>query len=101
MPNNLIIKPIGVTTKKNIIPIITGETTNPKIIPNLNQILFKGDNILDFISPKAKKIKDITNDHNLISLLLIKGYKAISKNTKEKTIPKLRLVPIFILLSLI
>ena len=64
---------MGVTTKKNIAPIITGDVIIPRIIPNLNQILFKGDRILEFIIPKIRKIKDITKDHNLISSLLTKG----------------------------
>ena len=81
---------MGVTTKKNIIPIIIGETIFPKKIPNLNQSLLRGVNILEFKIPKIKKIKDIIKDHNLNSPLLIKGYKAINKNTIKKTIPKLR-----------
>ena len=47
------------TTKKNTIPIIKGETIFPKTIPNLNQILFKGVNALELINPKIRKIKDI------------------------------------------
>ena len=84
-------KPMGVTTKKNIIPIITGEIIFPKNIPNLNQSLFKGVKILEFIKPKNMKINEIITDHNLISPLYVKGYKAIIKNTTEKTIPKLLL----------
>ena len=64
---------MGVTTKKNIAPIMTGDIIIPRIIPNLNQILFKGDKILEFVIPKTRKIKDITKDHNLISSLLTKG----------------------------
>ena len=82
---------MGVTTKKNIIIIINGEITFPKYNPNLNQILFKGLKILEFINPKTKKIKEIIKDHTLISSLLIRGYKAINKNTIKKTTPKLRL----------
>ena len=58
MPNNLIIRPIGVTTKKNITPIIIGEIIFPKNIPNLNQSLFNGDKIFEFIIPKTKNIKE-------------------------------------------
>tara|TARA_B100001175_G_C19157586_1_gene471282 strand:- start:183 stop:524 length:342 start_codon:yes stop_codon:yes gene_type:complete len=87
-PNTLIIKPIGVTTKKNIIPIINGEIILPNNNPNLNQILFKGVRIIEFIKPKNRKVKDIAKDNTLISPPLIKGYKATSKNTKKKTIPK-------------
>ena len=63
----LIIKPVGVTTRKKIIAIITGEIIFPKIIPNLNQILFKGVKILEFKRPKIKKIKEIIPDQILIS----------------------------------
>ena len=62
-------KPMGVTTKKNIIPIITGEIIFPKNIPNLNQYLFKGAKILEFIKPRTRKIKEIITDHTLISPL--------------------------------
>ena len=46
LPIILIIKAIGVTTKKNIIPIIIGEIIFPNNNPNLNQSLFKGVKIL-------------------------------------------------------
>ena len=81
---------MGVTIIKNIIPIINGEIILPSTIPNLNQILLKGVKILEFNKPKTKKIREIITDHVLISSLLINGYKAISKNTIKKTIPKLR-----------
>ena len=83
-------KRMGVTTKKNIIPIITVEIILPKNIPNLNQSLFKGAKILELSKPNIRKIIEINIDHILISPLLINGYKAISKNTIKKTIPKLR-----------
>ena len=72
-PNNLIIRPVGVTTKKNIIPIIIGEIILPKKIPNLNQSLFKGVKILEFNKPKTKKITEIITDHNLTSPLCDNG----------------------------
>ena len=71
--NNLIISPIGVTNKKNIIPITNGEINFPIKIPNLNQSLFSGFKILEFINPKTKKNSDIINDHNLNSPLFING----------------------------
>ena len=80
----LIIKPIGVTTKKNIIAIISGEIIIPKNTPNLNQIWFNGYKILEFNKPKTRKIKETIKDHTLISSLLITGYKAINKNTIKK-----------------
>ena len=59
-------------------------------IPNLNQSLFKGVKILELSKPRTKKIKEIIDDQTLISSLWVKGYKAISKKTIKKTIPKLR-----------
>ena len=64
--NIFINKAIGVTTKKNIIPITIGETIFPKRIPNLNQILFKGSSKLELISPKIKKISETISDQILI-----------------------------------
>ena len=90
------IKPMGVTTKKNIIPIITGEIIFPKNIPNLNQSLLKGVKNFEFNNPETRKINEVIADHILISPPLVKGYKAISKNTTKKTIPKLRLELILI-----
>ncbi len=89
----LINNPMGVTTKKKIIPIIIGEIIFPKIIPNLNHILFKGDKIFELKRPKTRKIRAIIKDHILTSLLFNKGYKAINKKTIKKTIPKLLFVP--------
>ena len=53
---------VGVTTKKNIIPITIGATTFPNNIPNLNHILFKGVKIFEFVNPKIKKTIEIAND---------------------------------------
>ena len=61
-----------------------GEIILPSIIPNLNQILLKGDKILEFNKPKTKKIREVIADHVLISPLLVIGYKAIIKNTIKK-----------------
>ena len=55
-------KPIGVTTKKKIIPITTGETILPSNIPNLNHKRFNGLNIFEFIKPNTKNIKDTNRD---------------------------------------
>ena len=70
--------------------MIIGDIIFPRNMPNLNQILFRGAKILEFNKPNARKIKEIINDHNLTSPPLVKGYKAINKNTTKKTIPKLR-----------
>ena len=82
--------PVGVTTKKKITPITKGETIFPKNKPNLNHNLFIGVNIFEFTTPNIKKIIEITKDHNLISPLYMRGYKAINKKTIKKTIPKFR-----------
>ena len=89
---------VGVTTKKNIIPITIGDMMFPSNIPILNHILFKGVNSFEFIIPKNKKINEITNDQYLISLSFISGQVAIIKKTIKKTIPKLLFEPILILL---
>ena len=86
---------MGVTTKKKIIPMIKGDIIFPKNIPNLNQILFKGAKILEFKKPNIRKIIEIIIDHILNSPPYVKGYKAMSKKTTKKTIPKLRLELIF------
>ena len=88
---------VGVTTKKNTIPITIGDIKFPNIIPILNHILFKGVKIFDFISPKIKKITDMTNDQYLISLALNRGQIAMIKKTIENIIPKLLLELILIL----
>ena len=75
-----------------------GETMLPIKIPNLNQILFNGVKIFEFISPKIKKNIAIIKDQILIFPSLNKGnIETIKKNIK-KTIPKLLFVPILILL---
>ena len=70
---NLISKPIGVTTKKNIIAIIIGETILPNNIPNLNQILLKGVRNLELNKPKTRNMNAIIKDHILSSSLFISG----------------------------
>ncbi len=90
---------IGVTIKKKIIPITIGATKLPSKIPNLYQYLFKGDNNLEFINPKSRKIKDATKDHCLTSFPFIIGQNAINKKMKKKTNPKLRFVGSLLFLS--
>lgn len=53
---------MGVTTKKNIIPIIKGEIIFPRNNPNLNHTLFIGVNIFEFNKPKIKKTIEIITD---------------------------------------
>ena len=65
-----------------------GDIKFPNKIPNLNQILFKGDNTDEFKSPKIKKIIAITTAQTLTLPSLNNGNKEmIIKNTK-KTTPK-------------
>ena len=71
--NNLKINEVGVTTKKNTKPIIIGETIPPKIIPNLNQILFRGNKIFEFNNPRIKNIKLKITDQILMLFPLING----------------------------
>jgi hypothetical protein len=56
LPKAFIIKEIGVTTIKKIIPITTGDIKLLNKIPNLNQILFNGNKIDELNKPKTKKI---------------------------------------------
>ena len=71
--NNLINKPVGVTTKKNIIPITKGEIIFPNIIQNLVQSLFSGFKNLEFSKPKIRNIIEVIRDHILTSPSFIKG----------------------------
>ena len=86
--NILIIKPIGVTTKKKISPIISGDIILPSNIPNLDQSLLSGVKIFEFDRPNNKKITDITRDHILISPSFFNGKIAIIKNTIKKNYSK-------------
>ena len=42
LPKKRIVRPTGVTTIKNTIPITMGDTIEPKKIPNLHHSLFNG-----------------------------------------------------------
>ena len=77
--------------QKKIKPKTIGEIIFPKSKPNLNQILFNGDKIFEFLSPKIIKIALNNSDQNLTLLLLNRGYRAIIKKTTEKITPKLLL----------
>jgi hypothetical protein len=68
-----------------------GETIFPRIIPNLNQSLFRGVKIDEFNKPRIKNIKQSTSDHILRSPSLNNGYIETIRKTKKKTIPKLLL----------
>ena len=58
-----------------------------------NQI-YKGFKIFEFIKPNIKKINEIITDQ-ILTITLISGYNKKNKKTTKKTIPKLRLEPIF------
>ena len=60
-------------TIKYIKDIIIGDMILPSNMPNLNQILFKGDNILEFNKPNIKKINDIDKDQILMSSAFFNG----------------------------
>ena len=75
-----------------------GETKLPNRIPNLNQTLFNGVKMFEFISPKIKKNKAIIKDQILIFPSLNKGNIETIKKNRKKTIPKLLFVAILILL---
>jgi len=87
---------VGVTTKKKTIPIIKGETILPSIIPILNQILFNGVRILEFVKANIRKANEIIKDHTLKLSLFSIGYKETIKKNIKKTIPKLLLELILI-----
>ena len=56
-------KPMGVTTKKNINPMTTGETNFPNKRPNFIHNLFNGVNIFEFIKANTKKMNEIRDLH--------------------------------------
>ena len=55
----------------------------PKKIPNLNQIIFNGSSILEFINPSSKNIKEIISSQTLILLPLKSGNNEMIKKTKK------------------
>ncbi len=65
-----------------------GDTKVPNIIPNLNQILFKGDNTDEFKRPKIKKIIATTTAQILIFSSLNNGNKEMIIKNIKKTTPK-------------
>ena len=78
-----------------------GETIFPRIIPNLNQSLFKGVKIDEFSKPRIKNIKESMIDHILRSPSLNIGYIETIKKTTKKTNPKLLLELILMFLLFI
>ena len=58
LPNIFILKPTGVTTRKNINPITIGATIAPKIYPSLIHNVFKGVRNFEFNIPRTKKIRE-------------------------------------------
>jgi hypothetical protein len=62
--------------------------------------LFRGDKIVEFNNPKIRKITETIIDQTLTLSFSSNGYKAIIKKTTKKTIPKLLLELIDLLLIL-
>jgi len=87
---------VGVTTRKNITPIIIGAMKEPIKIPNLNHNKFNGFNNFEFIKPKIKKGIDKNTKYKFTSPLFFSGHNPIIINIKKKTNPKLLLELIFI-----
>ena len=85
------IRPVGVTTKKNISAIIKGLIILPNITPNFNQINFKGVKNFEFKIPSNKKTNEMINGTNFKSPLFKSGNKAIAKKIRKNNIPKLLL----------
>ena len=65
-----------------------GDIKFPNKIPNLNQILFKGDNTDESKRPKIKKIIAITTAQILIFSSLNNGNIDTIKKNIKKTTPK-------------
>ena len=65
-----------------------GEVMRPSINPNLCHSILRKDNALGLINESSKKITAIINAQRFISLELVIGYKAKSKKTIAKTMPK-------------
>tara|TARA_B100000686_G_C16423242_1_gene778248 strand:- start:201 stop:437 length:237 start_codon:yes stop_codon:yes gene_type:complete len=70
-------------------PIAIGAKIDPRKIPNLNQILFNGNNKFELIKPKNKNINEIEIDQILKDSSFNKGHKEIMRKTTKKVIPKL------------
>ena len=83
---------MGVITIKKIKNITKGAEINPRISPNLIQILFNGLRKLAFIEAEIKNKNDNVIDHNLRFSELIKGQipiiKKIIKNKNPKLLPE-------------
>jgi len=68
----------------------------PSVIPNLNQILFRGDKIAEFNNPKIRKITERIIDQSLTLSFSSNGYKDMNRKNTKKTIPKLLLEAILV-----
>ena len=97
LPSKRIIIPVGVTVKKNIIPMIIGETMAPRNEPSLNHNLFGRINTLGRKIAKKKKMNAIIQAQRCIFFPNHKGYKLIITKNAAKTRPKFRSVPALIL----
>ena len=88
MPSNRIIIPVGVTVEKNIIPMIIGETIEPRNKPSLSHNLFGSINNFGRNIAKKRKMSAIMQAHRCIFLPSHKGYRPIITKTIEKIRPK-------------
>ena len=78
-----------------------GDIKFPNKIPNLNQILFKGDNTDEFKRPKIKKIIATTTAQTLTLPSLNNGNKEMIIKNIKKTTPKFLFDEILILFEFI
>tara|TARA_B110000285_G_C14523076_1_gene337445 strand:- start:92 stop:394 length:303 start_codon:yes stop_codon:yes gene_type:complete len=92
----LIIREIGVTTKKKMAPIITGEIILPIEKPNLIQSLFNGVKLSELKIVNNINIIEIKRDQYLTSLPDNNGQIDIIKKKLKKKTPKTILGLVFL-----
>ena len=83
LPSKRIIIPVGVTVKKNIIPMIIGERMAPRNEPSLNHNLLGRINALGRKIAKKRKMNAIMQAHRCIFFPNHKGYKLIIKKNEK------------------
>ena len=71
-----------------MINITIGAIIPPRNSPNLNQRIFKKVNIFGLKNASKKKIIEINKVRRFKLPALIKGYRAIIRNTKANKMPK-------------
>lgn len=88
MPIKRITRPVGNTVEKKISSKTRGAIIEPKKSPNLIQILLGITNACGAKQARTINIADTNNDQKRMSFDVIRGYKAIIKNTIENMTPK-------------